>query len=168
MQTEAKTAEAEVAKEYLVKADRLLSQEKLAYSFVGRIGKMAEPVFAPLGFDWKINIGVISSFAAREVIVSTLAIVYGIGEDAAEDESTLVATLQRQKHADGRPVFTTATCLSLLVFYVLAMQCLPTQAVTKRETGSWKWAAFQFGYMTVMAYVAAFVVFQVAQKAFAG
>lgn len=168
LQTEAKTAEAEVAKEYLVKADRLLSQEKLAYSFVGRIGKLAEPVFAPLGFDWKINIGVISSFAAREVIVSTLAIVYGIGEDAAEDESTLVATLRRQKHADGRPVFTTATCLSLLVFYVLAMQCLPTQAVTKRETGSWKWAAFQFGYMTVMAYVAAFVVFQVAQQAFLG
>lgn len=161
-------AESDAAEDLLLQADQLLAQEKLAYSFVGRMGKLAEPVFAPLGFDWKINIGVISSFAAREVIVSTLAIVYGIGEDAAEDENTLVATLRRQKHPDGRPVFTTATCLSLLVFYVLAMQCLPTQAVTKRETGSWKWAAFQFTYMTVMAYVAALVVFQVAQSSLFG
>jgi ferrous iron transport protein B len=141
-------------------ADRLIAQEQLAYSFAGRLGHAFEPVFRPLGFDWKINVGVISSFAAREVVVSTLAIVYGIGEDAAEETGTLVETLQRQRHPDGTPVFTTATSLSLLVFYVLAMQCLPTQAVTRRETGSWKWALFQLGYMTALAYVAALVVYQ--------
>ena len=101
-----------------------------------------------------------TSFAAREVVVSTLAIVYGIGEDGAEDDATLVETLRRQKREDGTPVFTTATGLSLLVFFVLAMQCLPTQAVTKRETGSWKWAAFQLIYMTLLAYVAAFATYQ--------
>lgn len=140
--------------------DQIAAQESLAYSFVGRVGRFVEPVFAPLGFDWKINVGVMTSFAAREVVVSTLAIVYGIGEEGAEDETTLVQTLRRQKKADGTPVFTTATGLSLLVFFVLAMQCLPTQAVTRRETGSWKWAAFQLVYMTVVAWVAAFATYQ--------
>jgi ferrous iron transport protein B len=141
--------------------DRVMAQEALAYSFAGRAGKLVEPIFAPLGFDWKINVGVMTSFAAREVVVSTLAIVYGIGEDAAEDETTLVETLRRQTRTDGRPVFTTATGLSLLVFFVLAMQCLPTQAVTRRETGSWKWAAFQLIFMTVLAWVAAFATYQI-------
>ena len=140
---------------------RVMAQEALAYSFAGRAGKLVEPVFSPLGFDWKINVGVMTSFAAREVVVSTLAIVYGIGEDAAEDETTLVETLRRQTRADGRPVFTTATGLSLLVFFVLAMQCLPTQAVTRRETGSWKWAAFQLIFMTVLAWIAAFATYQI-------
>ena len=140
--------------------DQILAQEALAYSCVGRVGRMMEPVFAPLGFDWKINVGVMTSFAAREVVVSTLAIVYGIGEDGAEDRQTLVETLRRQKRADGTPVFTTATGLSLLVFFVLAMQCLPTQAVTKRETGSWRLAIFQLVYMTAMAWVAAFATYQ--------
>jgi ferrous iron transport protein B len=103
---------------------------------------------------------VISSFAAREVVVSTLAIVYGIGEEEAQDPETLVETLRRQKRPDGTPVFTTATGLSLLVFFVLAMQCLPTQAVTRRETGSWKWPVFQLVYMTVLAYTAALIVYQ--------
>lgn len=148
----------------LAEADRLIAQESLAYSCAGRVGRLLEPVFAPLGFDWKINVGVITSFAAREVVVSTLAIVYGIGEDGAEDKDTLVDTLRRQKRPDGTPVFTLATGMSLLVFFVLAMQCLPTQAVTKRETGSWKWAIFQLVYMTAMAYVAAFVTFQVISR----
>ena len=139
----------------------LISPYELEYSVAGRVGKAVEPVFSPLGFDWKINVGVISSFAAREVIVATLAIVYGIGEDAVEDEETLSATLRAQRHADGSPVFTTATALALLVFFVLAMQCLPTNVVTRRETGSWKWPALQFGYMTVLAWTAAFVVYRV-------
>lgn len=143
-------------------AGALLSPHELEYSVAGRVGKAVEPVFAPLGFDWKINVGVISSFAAREVVVATLAIVYGIGEDVAEDEETLSATLSAQRHADGSPVFTTATALALLVFFVLAMQCLPTNVVTRRETGSWKWPALQFGYMTVLAWTAAFVVYRVA------
>ena len=141
--------------------EQLMQQQALAHSFAGRMGQAVEPVFDPLGFDWKINVGILSSFAAREVIVGTLAIVYGIGEDSAEDEQTLLETLNSQQRPDGSPVFDTATCLSLLVFYVLAMQCLPTQAVTKRETGSWNWAIFQLVFMTVLAWVAAFVTYQV-------
>lgn len=142
--------------------DRLLGTYQAEYSVLGRMGRLVEPVFAPLGFDWHINVGVLSSFAARETIVATLAIVYGIGEDSAEDTQSLSQTLASQRHADGTPVFTLATSLSLLVFFVLAMQCLPTQAVTRRETGSWKWAAFQLGYMTVLAWTAAFVTYQLA------
>lgn len=141
-------------------ADLLFAQHALEYSLAGRIGKAVEPILSPLGFDWRINVGVVSSFAARETVVSTLAIVYGMEEEAAEDEATLSETLRRQTHPDGTPVFTTATCFSLLVFYVLAMQCLPTQAVTRRETGHWGWAAFQLGYMTLLAWAAAFVTFQ--------
>jgi ferrous iron transport protein B len=160
LRAQAETADEPLAIELAAQADQLLAQEQLAHSFAGQLGRLCEPIFRPLGFDWKINVGVISSFAAREVIVSTLAIVYGIGEEAAEERSTLVETLRRQVRPDGTPVFTTATCLSLLVFYVLAMQCLPTQVVTRRETGSWKWALFQLGYMTALAYVAALVVYQ--------
>ena len=93
--------------------------------------------------------------------MSTLSIVYGVGEDVAdENPDSLYEKLRASKRSDGSPVFNTATCLSLLVFYVLAMQCLPTQVVTKRETGSWKWAGLQFGYMTVLAYLAAFATYQ--------
>jgi ferrous iron transport protein B len=143
------------------KASRLESKHAFANSFAGRLGKAIEPVIEPLGFDWQIGVGVISSFAAREVIVSTLSIVYGIGEDGgSEDPDSLYDALRASRRSDGSPVFTTATCISLLVFYILAMQCLPTQVVTRRETGSWKWAALQFGYMTVLAYFAAFATYQ--------
>ncbi|MCP4782250.1 MAG: ferrous iron transporter B [Fuerstiella sp.] len=145
-------------------ADRPPEAQALEYSFAGWAGKLVEPVFEPLGFDWKINVGVMTSFGAREVVVSTLAIVYGIGEEAAEDEATLVETLRRQKREDGSPVFTTATGLSLLVFFVLAMQCLPTQAVTRRETGSWKWAVFQFFFMTAVAWAAAAATYQLVSQ----
>ncbi len=168
LQAEASELSGDAAEKKLAAADQLIAQHQLANSFAGQLGHLVEPVFRPLGFDWKINVGVISSFAAREVVVSTLAIVYGLGEDAADDAgdggSSLIDTMQRQTHADGKPVFTTAACLSLLVFYVLAMQCLPTQAVTKRETGSWKWALLQLGYMTLLAWLAAFVTYQVADR----
>jgi ferrous iron transport protein B len=128
----------------------------------GRIGRFVEPVIRPLGFDWQIGIGIISSFAAREVIVSTLAVVYGVGEDVAkENPQSLYDSLRHAERSDGSKVFTTATCASLLIYYVLAAQCLSTQAVTRRETNSWKWPALQLGYMSVMAYVASLVVFQV-------
>lgn len=141
--------------------DLLIGKYEVAHSFAGKLGRAMEPVFAPLGFDWQINVGVVSSFAAREVVVSTLAIVYGLSEDAAEEPLTLAETLRNQTHADGTPVFTLATSLALLVFFVLAMQCLPTQAVAKRETGGWKWPLFQLGYMTVLAYSAAWVTYTV-------
>jgi ferrous iron transport protein B len=133
---------------------------QLENSIAGRIGQAMEPVIRPLGYDWQIGIGILSSFAAREAIISGLSVVYGIGADAAEDPGLLIDNLRTATRRDGTPVFTTATCLSLLVFYVLAMQCLPTQAVTKAETGSWKWAGFQLLYMSVLAYVAALVVYQ--------
>jgi ferrous iron transport protein B len=139
--------------------DALTAPLALEHSVAGRIGKAMEPVFRPLGFDWRINVGILSSFAARETLVSTLAVVYGAGSDVGASTG-LRETLRVQRRPDGSPVFTTATALSLLVFFVLAMQCLPTQAVTRRETGSWKWAALQFGYMTVLAYTAALVTHQ--------
>jgi ferrous iron transport protein B len=130
----------------------------------GRMGKFIEPIVLPLGFDWQIGIGIISSFAAREVIVSTLSVVYGMGEGGADEPEGLYASMRKAKGPDGKLKFNTATCLSLLVFYVLAMQCLPTQAVTKRETNSWKWAAFQLGYMSVLAYVAALMTYQLVSR----
>ncbi|WP_153557127.1 ferrous iron transport protein B [Roseimaritima sediminicola] len=137
--------------------DRLRSQLQQEHSALGRIGKVVQPVFAPLGFDWKTSVGVMASFAAREVVVSTLSILYGMGEDPGDEEiASLHTRLRTATTADGVRVFDTATSVALLVFFVLAMQCLPTQAVTKKETGSWKWAAFQFGYMSVLAYVGAF------------
>ena len=150
----------EQASNWNAQAEIISSHHTLSNSFAGRLGKLVEPVVRPLGFDWQIGIGIISSFAAREVIVSTLAIVYGVGSDSADDEpSGLYETLREAQRSNGTPVFTTATSVSLLVFYVLAMQCLPTQAVTRRETNSVKWTVFQLGYMTVLAYTASFITF---------
>jgi ferrous iron transport protein B len=149
------------AQELAARADRLISRRALANSAAGQLGRFIEPVLRPLGFDWQIGIGIVSSFAAREVVVSTLAIVYGVGEDVAEENpSSLYDSLRQAERSDGTKVFTTATCVSLLVFYVLAMQCLATQAITRRETNSWKWPVFQLLYMTVLAYGASFVVYQ--------
>ena len=135
-------------------ADHLTAQSSLQNSAAGKIGRLLEPVLKPLGYDWQIGIGIVSSFAAREVIVSTLAIVYGVGQDAAEHHSSsLYDSLRRATRSDGTPMFTTATCASLLVFYILAAQCLSTTAVMRRETGGWKWPLFQIAYMTGLAYV---------------
>ncbi|MGL4514769.1 MAG: ferrous iron transport protein B [Lacipirellulaceae bacterium] len=142
-------------------AERLVARVSLENSVAGRLGRLAQPLFAPLGFDWQTTVGVGTSFAAREVVVSTLSVLYGLGADG--DETSLLGALASAKRDNGESVFDTPTCLSLLVFYVLAMQCLPTQAVTLRETGSWKWPLLQLGYMSVLAYVAALVVHQVAR-----
>jgi ferrous iron transport protein B len=142
-------------------AGRLISHSALENSAAGHLGRWIEPAIRPLGFDWQIGIGIVSSFAAREVVVSTLSVVYGVGENAAEkNPESLYDSLRRARRTNGTKVFTTATCASLLVFYVLAMQCLATQAITRRETNSLKWPVFQLGYMTVLAYVASLLVFQ--------
>jgi ferrous iron transport protein B len=146
-------------------AAHLIEQTQLSHSFAGRLGRAIEPAFAPLGLDWKMSVGVVTSFAAREVIVSTLGVLYGLGSDAADETDSLVDSIRQSKRPDGSPVFTAATCLSLLVFYVLAMQCLPTQAVARRETGGWKWPLVQLGYMTALAYTAALLTYQVASAA---
>jgi ferrous iron transport protein B len=144
----------------------LISQTELEHSFAGRLGRAIEPVFAPLGLDWKMSVGVLTSFAAREVVVSTLGVLYGLGAEAADESpQSLIESIRSSRRTDGSPVFTTATCLSLLVFYVLAMQCLPTQAIARRETGSWKWPLLQLAYMSVLAYTSALVTYQVASAA---
>ena len=121
---------------------------------------MIEPVIRPLGFDWKIGIGLISSFAARETIISTLSIVYNVGEDADNKSSSLVDTLRNAKRADGTPIWTPLTGISLMIFFLLACQCMSTVAIVRRETNSWRWPLFMVGYMMVLAYVASLVTFQ--------
>ncbi|NNE99586.1 MAG: ferrous iron transport protein B [Pyrinomonadaceae bacterium] len=129
-------------------------------SYAGMLGRTIEPVIKPLGFDWKIGVAIIASFAAREVLVSTLSIIYNVGEDADEKDPTLIKAIQNAKKADGSPVWTPLTALSLMVFFVLAMQCMSTLAVVRRETNSWSWVIFMFGYMTVLAYVASLITYQ--------
>ncbi|MGA3162599.1 MAG: ferrous iron transport protein B [Verrucomicrobiota bacterium] len=157
-----KSGDAKRADELHLTAGRLTAQSSLQHSFAGRIGHIIEPVIKPLGFDWQIGIGILSSFAAREVIVSTLAVVYGVGEGSTEQGRTsLYSSLRHATRTDGTPVFTTATCISLLVFYILAAQCLATSAVVRRETNSLKWPLFQIIYMTGLAYVASLIVYQI-------
>jgi len=139
----------------------LAAQSRLANSFAGRLGRAVEPILRPLGYDWQIGVGILSSFVAREVIVSTLAVVYGVGESTVdEDPRPLYETLEKAKRADGSPVFTVATSVSLLVFYVLALQCVSTLAISRRETNSWKWPLFQLAYMSGLAYLTALVAYQ--------
>ena len=145
------------AESLTAQADGMVSQAQVSHSFAGRIGRTIEPIFAPLGYDWQLSIGVLTSFAAREVFVSTLAVLLS-GSEEAEDPSVLERITSAER-SDGGPLLTKATAGSLLVFYVLAMQCLPTLAVTRRETGSWKWALLQLGYMTLVAYAAALLTF---------
>jgi ferrous iron transport protein B len=133
--------------------------ERLRYSFAGRIGHTIEPLIAPLGFNWKIGIGLIGAMSAREVFVSTMGTVYSVGE-ADETSTPLREQLKNDKWPDGRPVWTTLTAISLLVYFVLAMQCMATLAVVKRETNGWKWPIFMQVYLTALAWIAAFIVYQ--------
>ena len=155
-----KSGDTKQANDLRATADHLTAQSALQNSFAGKIGRVIEPAIKPLGFDWQIGIGIISSFAAREVIVSTLAVVYGVGENAAEQNHTsLYDKLRHATRSDGTPVFSIATCMSLLVYYILAAQCLATSVVVRRETNSLKWPLFQIFYMTGLAYLAAFIVY---------
>jgi len=130
-----------------------------AGSFAGKLGRTVQPVFAPLGFDWQLTVGVMTSFLAREVFVSTMSVLVADGSDDVSDQG-VINRIRTATRDDGSPLFTPATATSLLVFFVLAMQCLPTLAVTRRETGHVKWAALQFGYMSALAYTFAFVAYQ--------
>lgn len=134
---------------------------QLENSFAGRAGKLIEPAIAPLGYDWKIGIGLIGSFAAREVFNSTMGVVYAVESEDDENLAPLRDKLAAERRPDGRAVYTPLVCISLLVFYVFAMQCVSTIAIVKRETGSWKWALFQLGYMTGTAYVLSLLIFQI-------
>jgi ferrous iron transport protein B len=143
-------------------ADAMERQNALFHSYAGKLGRRIEPLFAPLGFDWQLCIGVVTSFAAREVFVSTMAVTVAAGSDDAEDQGVL-RTIGQARRSDGvTPIFTPAVCWSLLVYYVLAMQCLPTLAVTAREAGGTRWALLQLGWMTGLAYIAAAIAFRIA------
>ena len=135
---------------------RNLSSEKLKHSFAGIMGRSIEPAIKPLGFDWKIGIALISSFAAREVFVGTMATLYSVEEN---NKSSLREKMQAQVDDEGKKVYSLATSVSLMMFYLFAMQCMSTLAVVKRETKSWKWPVFQFVYMTLLAYSISFITF---------
>ena len=135
-----------------------LSAAKLENSYAGILGKSIEPVIEPLGFDWKMGIAIITSFAAREVFVGTMATLYSVGED--DEGLKLTDKMRSATTSDGRPVYTLATGLALMIFYVFAMQCMSTLAITKRETRSWKWPVIQFTYMTALAYFMSLLVYQ--------
>jgi len=143
-------------------ADRenLIMAYRLEHSYAGIIGKALEPAIAPLGYDWKIGIALITSFAAREVFVGTIATIYSVGN--TEDQTTIKSRLRAEINPEtGGPRFTKATGLSLLVFYTFAMQCMSTLAIVKRETNGWKWPMMQLAYMTALAYFSALIVYQV-------
>lgn len=137
--------------------DKQYNSEKLQNSYAGILGRSIEPAIEPLGFDWKIGIALITSFAAREVFVGTMATLYSVEED---DGSSLREKMQSATWSNGAPVYTLGAALSLMVFYVLAMQCMSTLAIVKRETRSWKWPMIQLAYMTFLAYVTSWVVYQ--------
>ena len=148
------------AAELTRQAGLLEARSAQANSFAGRIGRTIEPVFRPIGFDWQLTVGVLTSFLAREVFVSTMSVLLeGDPESNLQDRGVL-ARIRTARRTDGTPVFTPATSASLLVFFVLAMQCLSTLVVTRRETGSWRWAALQLVYMTSLAYGLALVTYQ--------
>ena len=137
--------------------------ERVNYSFAGRAGKAIEPLIRPLGFDWRIGIGLISSFAAREVFVSSTAVVFSVENFNAgkgADVTPLRKALRDARWPDGRPLFTPLTCITLMIYYVFAMQCMSTIAVVRRETNTWRWPIFQTVYMTGAAWVLSFIVYQ--------
>jgi ferrous iron transport protein B len=138
-----------------------LNSELLAGSLLGQMGRAIEPVVKPLGWDWRIGIGAIASFPAREVIISTLGTVYSLGGDVDEESKDLQNSLKSVTWPDGKPVFNVAVALSLMVFFALCAQCGATLMVMRRETNTWRWPIFTFVYMTVLAYVGAFITYQV-------
>jgi ferrous iron transport protein B len=131
---------------------------RLENSYIGILGKTIEPVIRPLGYDWKIGISLITSFAAREVFVGSLATIYAVQDDGGENKR-LIDRLREDKRADGRPTYTLASGVSLMIFYVFAMQCMATLAVVKRETKSWKWPLIQIGFMAALAYTGAWIAY---------
>lgn len=157
-------AEEIVAQEYVGESEDIIEQKlaahKLEHSYIGVIGKGIEPVIRPLGYDWKIGIGLITSFAAREVFIGTLATIYSVGSADADAETTIKKRMNAEVRSDGTKVFNFATGISLLLFYAFAMQCMSTLAIVKRETNGWKWPVIQFAGMTVIAYLFSLIAYQ--------
>jgi ferrous iron transport protein B len=153
-ETEKSTA---ISEEEVLEIETQMQADLLEVSYAGYLGKGIEPLIRPLGFDWKIGIGLIASFAAREVFVGTMATLYA-SSDASEESITLKEQMSKEVFQDdGTPVYTLATGIALILFYAFAMQCMSTLAITKRETGSWKWPLFMLVYLTVLAWMAAWI-----------
>jgi ferrous iron transport protein B len=144
---------------WIEEAQALETRASQRGSFAGRLGRMAQPVFAPLGYDSQLTVGILTSFLAREVFVSTMSVLVG-GSGEADVDVGVIERIRNATRDDGTPLFTTATSASALVFFVLAMQCLPTLTVTRREAGSGRYALLQFAYMSALAYVTALIVYQ--------
>jgi ferrous iron transport protein B len=143
-----------------IEAENLIAAYQIEASYAGILGKTIEPIIRPLGFDWKIGIALITSFAAREVFVGTMATIYSLG--SAEDTVGLSERMMQEKNPiTGAQVYSIATSLSLLIFYVFAMQCMSTLAVVKRETNSWKWPILQFVFMTALAVLGSLLTYQI-------
>ncbi|GAA5505525.1 ferrous iron transport protein B [Novipirellula caenicola] len=145
---------------------RVLSASLLENSALGHIGHVIAPVVKPLGWDWRIGVGAVASFPAREVIIATLGTIYSLGGDVDEEDEGLMSALRASKWPDGRPVFTVPVALSIMVFFALCAQCVSTLLVIKRETNSWFWPVLSFSYMTVLAYFGAMLTYQVGTRFF--
>lgn len=160
MERAGKLAQKEAIQKHLSpeESEQLVASKKLENSYIGIMGKAIEPAIEPLGYDWKIGISLITSFAAREVFVGSMATIYAVEDDGGEN-STLIEKMKSARHADGTLVYSLAAGVSLMVFYVFAMQCMSTLAVVKRETKSWKWPLIQLGYMGILAYFGAWITF---------
>ena len=159
MENAEKTALAEAQKLNLSEAEtqNKIASYQLESSYAGKFGHFIEPAIRPLGYDWKIGIALLTSFAAREVFVGTMATIYSVGAD--EEEATIQQKLAMEKDENGQPFFNPARGFSLLIFYAFAMQCMSTIAVVYRETKGWKWPLLQALYMTGLAYVSAWAVY---------
>ena len=144
-------------------SENVVAAERINHSIAGRIGHAMEPVIRPLGYDWKMGIGLVGAFAAREVFVSTMGVIYGVG-DASDSTAELSDSMQRDARADGRPVWTPLVAVSLLLWFVLAMQCMSTLAVVRRETAGWRWPIFMLVYMNALAYVVCLAVYQIGSR----
>jgi ferrous iron transport protein B len=138
----------------------ITQEQRVSQSYAGQLGHLLEPVIKPLGFDWKIGVGLITSFAAREVIISTFSILYNIEAEDEEEIISLSSALKNDRYSDGSKVFTPLVAVSLLVFFVYAAQCMSTFAIIKRETRSWLWPSLMIIYMNFLAYTASLVVYQ--------
>jgi ferrous iron transport protein B len=154
--------------EFLSAEQNRLSATAISSSYLGRAGHGIEPLVTPLGWDWRIGIGVIASFPAREVIIATLGTVYSLGRDLDVEEDQgrhrLVAAMTATTWPDGRPVYNLAVALSIMVFFALCAQCASTLVIIRRETNSWFWPFFTFTYMTVLAYVGALITYQIGSR----
>jgi len=140
--------------------DVSVASATLEGSYAADLGHALEPLIEPLGFDWKIGVGLVGSFAAREVFVATMGVVYGLEDEVDEESSTLREKIRAERWPDGRPVYSPLVGLSLMVFFAFAAQCMSTLAAIRRETQSWRWPVFVVVYMTALAWVASFLVYQ--------